>query len=154
MRRRFLTSTFASAQVIVAGDTEPTQFRTDAIAVAVPPPPAPLVTVTRPAALPPLYIAYATLQGLDAASTFRVLDRGGSERNPVLKGMAGSRGQMLAFKALSAAGTIVLIERLRKQHPLLAVVLMSAFNSASAAIVVSDLMTPSRSRGVPCWLSG
>ena len=139
-----LTATFAGAQVIVAEDTDRSQLRTEEVVVVVARSPELSVTVPRPAALPPLYIAYATLQGLDAASTFRVLDRGGVERNPLLSGVAGSRGPMLALKAGTVAATIVLTERLRKRHPLAAVVLMSALNSAHAAVVVHNYHVASR----------
>lgn len=92
----------------------------------------------RGAALSTLYVSYAALQALDAASTFRALDNGAVEANPLLKGVASNRGAMLAVKAGTTAATLYLTERLWKKNRTAAIALMVCANSAYAAIVAHN----------------
>lgn len=92
----------------------------------------------RPAALTTLYVSYAALQVLDATSTFRALENGAVEANPLLKGIASNRGAMLAVKAGTTAATLYLTERLWKKNRVAAVTLMVCANSAYAAIVAHN----------------
>ncbi len=96
---------------------------------------APGVPARRPKALPALYASFGALQALDAASTYRALDRGASEANPVLKGIASNPGAMVAVKAASFASTVYLAERLWKKNRTAAVVAMTCVNAAYAVIV-------------------
>jgi len=50
----------------------------------------------RPMLLPALYVAQAALQALDAHSTYSALSRGGVEANPLMKGVVGNKGAMMA----------------------------------------------------------
>jgi hypothetical protein len=101
-------------------------------------PVAPDVPARRPAALPALYVTFGALQALDATSTFRALEAGAREVNPVLKGVAANRGAMVALKAASFASTVYLTERLWKKNRVAAVLTMVCVNSAYAAIVAHN----------------
>ena len=100
----------------------------------------------RPKALPMLYASFGALQALDAATTFRALDRGATEANPALAGFASNRGAMVAVKAASFASTVYLTERLWKKNRVAAVVTMVCVNSAYAAIVAHNYRAGSRLR--------
>src|SRR5262245_2150133 len=67
---------------------------------------------TRPDALMPLYLTYATLQVLDVHSTIRALDRGAVEANPLMKNLTESPASLVAVKAASAAGVLYTTEKL------------------------------------------
>lgn len=92
----------------------------------------------RPSALVPLYVSYVGLQALDAVTTLRALEAGASEQNPLVGGVAGHPGALLALKAGVAVGTIYLSERLWRKNPAAAVVLMAALNGAYLAIVANN----------------
>ena len=100
----------------------------------------------RPHALPVLYASFGALQALDAATTFRALDRGAAEANPALAGFASNRGAMVAVKAASFASTVYLTERLWRKNRVAAVVTMVCVNSAYAAIVAHNYRAGSRLR--------
>lgn len=88
--------------------------------------------------LVPLYLSFAALQALDAHSTFRALDAGGAEANPLMAGLAGNRAAFMAVKAGVTASTIYLVEKVRVKSRTAAVVLMAAINSAYATIVAHN----------------
>lgn len=93
----------------------------------------------RPAILLPMYVSFGALQGLDYVSTTRAIASGaGREANPMMKGVVGNRAAFLAAKAGATAGTVWLSERMRKKHPVRAVVFMVATNAAMAAIVAHN----------------
>ena len=104
------------------------------------------VPAGRPKALPVLYASFGALQALDAATTFRALDRGAIEANPALAGFASNRGAMVAVKAASFASTVYLTERLWKKNRVAAVVTMVCVNSAYAVIVAHNYRAGSRLR--------
>ena len=93
----------------------------------------------RPAPLPAMYATLGGLQVLDAVSTYRIVQRGGTELNPVVEGAAGNAAAMLAVKALATAGTIYFTERAWKKHRRGAVILMAVVNGVAAAVVVHNL---------------
>jgi hypothetical protein len=107
---------------------------------------APGAPARRPKALPMLYASFGALQALDAATTFRALDRGATEANPALAGFASNRGAMVAVKAASFASTVYLTERLWKKNRVAAVITMVCVNSAYAAIVAHNYRAGSRLR--------
>jgi hypothetical protein len=88
--------------------------------------------------LVPLYFSFATLEALDVASTARVIEGGGRESNPIVASVWGSPVGLAALKAGTAAGLIVAAQRLRKDHPKTALVLMIAANSGMTAIVAHN----------------
>src|SRR5689334_25132844 len=70
----------------------------------------------RPSVLVPLYISFATLQGLDIHSTLRAPEFGGREANPIVGGMLGSPAAFIAAKVGMTAGIYLVSERLWKRH--------------------------------------
>ena len=125
----------ASAQETPSPSLRP-DSTTIQLATAAPPPE--LVAVPRPqrpAALVPLYISFGVLQGLDGHSTFRALESGAVEANPLMKGVADSAVGMAAVKAAAGAGVIFATERMWKRNKLAAVLFMTATNSAMAWVV-------------------
>jgi hypothetical protein len=98
----------------------------------------------RPALLMPMYVSFAGLNALDVHSTYRVLGNGGREANPVVGGVVGSPAAMIALKAGTTAAAIMASERLRQRHPKAAAILMTAFNSAMAAIVAHNYAVAAR----------
>jgi hypothetical protein len=98
----------------------------------------PTQTTKRPPALVPLYLSFSALQVLDIASTHHALDRGGREANPVVASVIDSTPATIAVKAGSTAAIIYLAERLRKRHPVAAVVLMVGLNAGYAGLVAHN----------------
>ena len=92
----------------------------------------------RPAALFPLYVSFASLQALDLASTARALDRGAHEANPIVAPLADSTPALIAMKVGTTAAIIYLTERLRKRHPVAAVVLMVGLNAGYASLIAHN----------------
>ena len=82
-----------------------------------------------------LYVSFAALQMLDAASTMSALDRGAVEANPLMKGIASTPATLIAVKAAAAASTIFLVERIARKNRWGAVVTMIALNSVYAMVV-------------------
>ena len=100
---------------------------------------------SRPRALAPLYVSFATLQALDVHSTLRALDGGSArEANPILGAAAGSPAAMIALKAGAGAGLIYASERLWKRNRVAAVAMMVAVNSAYAIVVAHNYAVAGR----------
>jgi hypothetical protein len=93
---------------------------------------------TRPGALVPLYVSFATLQVLDTHSTSRALNRGAVEANPMMKGLAGNPTALLAVKAAGTAGVIFASEKMWKKNRTAAVFFMLAANSGMAWVVQNN----------------
>jgi hypothetical protein len=92
-------------------------------------------TGRRPRALIPLYVSFASLQGLDAHSTSRALRRGGVEANPLLRGLADRPVGLIAVKAAATTGVVYAAEKMWKRNKVAAVAFMAAANSAMAWVV-------------------
>jgi hypothetical protein len=92
----------------------------------------------RPSLLVPLYVSFGTLQALDAHSTLRAIQTGAREQNPIVEPFGRNPAALLALKGATTAGTIVLAEKLRRHHPVKAMVMMAAVNVAYAAIVAAN----------------
>ena len=90
------------------------------------------------AAFGTLYTSFGLLQALDAHSTSRALASGAIESNGLVAGIADRPILLMGAKTAVTAGTIVLMERLRKRHPKAAMVTMMALNCAYAVIVVRN----------------
>lgn len=99
---------------------------------------APRENPRRPAPLVPLYMGFAALQAGDVVSTFRALDRGASEANPVMGGLVQHRAAFVALKAGMTAGTLLMSERLWKKNRVAAVAMLVALNGAYAAVVAHN----------------
>lgn len=101
----------------------------------------------RPLALPALYAAQAALQALDAHSTYAALNRGGVEANPLMKGVVGNKGAMMAVKAGVAASTIWVAERMwKKGNRAGAIATMLVVNGITAAVVANNYKVASTLR--------
>ena len=93
----------------------------------------------RPSAMVPMYVGFATLQGLDYHTTTRALSTGvGREGNPVMGNVAGNKGAFLAVKAASTAGVILVGEKLWKKNRAGAVVFMAVANGLMASVVAHN----------------
>lgn len=92
-------------------------------------------TPRRPRALVPLYVSFASLQGLDAHSTTRALDRGAQETNPLMRSLAEHPVGLLAVKAGATTAVIYASEKMWKRNRVATVVFMVAANSAMAWVV-------------------
>ena len=76
----------------------------------------------------PLYASFVALQAIDAHSTWRALEHGAVEANPIMKSVAESKAPFLAAKAIGTAATIAISERLRKKNRVAAVMVMVSAN--------------------------
>ena len=96
----------------------------------------------RPDALPALYVSFATLQVLDAYSTWKAVNgRRAREANPVLTGISGSLPKLLIAKGASTAASVYVVERLWKRNRKAAVLTMVGINAAYAAVVTHNYRT-------------
>ncbi len=101
----------------------------------------------RPLALPALYAAQAALQALDAHSTYAAIGRGGVEANPLMKGVVGNKGAMMAVKAGVAASSIWMAERMwKKGNRAGAIATMLVVNGITAAVVANNYKVASTLR--------
>jgi hypothetical protein len=106
-----------------------TQMATRAVALESP---------KRPSLLVPLYVGFGALQALDAHSTLRALQTGAREQNPIVEPFGRNPAALFVLKSATTAGTIVLAEKLRRHHPVKAIVMMTAVNVAYAVIVAAN----------------
>ena len=89
----------------------------------------------RPPVLIPLYVSLATFNLLDAHSTFRAVDAGARELNPLVAGFANNRGALLAVKAGVAMGTVFLSERMWREGKRKSAVAMVAVLTVANALI-------------------
>jgi hypothetical protein len=92
----------------------------------------------RPALLVPLYAGFVALQAADVITTFRALDQGAVEGNPVMGGVVRNRAAFVAMKAGMTVGTLWMSEKLWKKNRVAAVVMLSAFNIGYALVVAHN----------------
>ena len=85
-----------------------------------------------------LIVSFGALQALDAHSTLKALKNGGREANPAMSAIASNGAALFAVKAGTVAATAYFAERLSKNHPKRAVVLMALLNSAYVAVVAHN----------------
>lgn len=109
---------------------------------------APAVTTSRPAPLMPLYLGFAASQALDLHSTRLAIDRGGRERNPLLKAFGGDNTwAAVAVKVGLTGATIWTAEHMWKRNrPMSAVVLMAAVTALQAAVDAHNYRVAARLR--------
>ncbi len=91
-----------------------------------------------PTSLNALCVSFAALQALDLHATFRAIDNGARERNPVLGGISSNKAAMIGFKAATTAGTIYLVRKFGVRNRVASTILMAAANSAYAIIVAHN----------------
>jgi hypothetical protein len=92
----------------------------------------------RPSILTPLYIGFAALQAIDVHSTFRALNHGGRESNPIVARMIDAPAGLVALKAGTSAGIILVSEKLWKRNRAAAVITMLVLNAAYAGVVTHN----------------
>ena len=94
---------------------------------------------SRPAMLPALYAAQVALQALDVHSTYSALNKGAHEANPLMKGVVGNKGAMVAVKAGVAVSTIFLAEKMwKKGNRTGAVATMLIVNGLTAVVAANN----------------
>ena len=147
---RFASSLALAVSLVAAGPASADQVQVPSsftqIVVSQAPPAQPPLMLTRvvverkrPSAMVPMYVGFATLQGLDYHSTTRALSTGaGREGNPVMGNVAGNKGAFLAVKAASTAGVILLGEKLWKKNRAGAIVFMAVANGVMASVVAHN----------------
>ena len=111
--------------------------------------PAPSVVLSRrladPAFLKTMYVSYGALQIADVASTLASLEGGRArEANPFMRNVAGNPAAFIGVKAATSVLTILMMEKVRKTHPVAASVSMIAINATMAAIVVNNTAVAAR----------
>ena len=95
--------------------------------------------VSRPAALPALYVSYAALQVFDAYSTRHALAQGAREANPLMQQVVGNQSAFWAVKASATVGTIVAAEHLwRKNNKKGAIAVLVASNAVAAVVAARN----------------
>jgi len=72
--------------------------------------------VTRPSALPAMYVSLAGLQAFDGYATIRGVRAGATEMNPLVGGLASQPAAFWTVKAVSTATTIYFAEQLWRQN--------------------------------------
>lgn len=92
----------------------------------------------RPDSLIPLYVSFGALQALDIHSTWRAIDRGAVEANPLVQGVVGNQAGLIALKAAGTAGLIYASEKMWKRNRTASVIFMIAANSAMAWVVQNN----------------
>jgi hypothetical protein len=98
----------------------------------------------RPAPLLPMYASLVVLQGLDVYVTSSAVRNGAREANPVMKPVATNQAASIAVKAAATAGIIYFTERAWKQNRKGAVILLTAINVATAAVVAHNTQVARR----------
>ena len=110
-------------------------------------PPAPIELqrkLTDPAFVKKMYYSFAALQATDAATTLVALNNGAREANPLLQGAVKSPPAIIAIKAGVVAGTILAMERFRKDSPVLVTAALIAINSTLAVVAVNNVSVVAR----------
>jgi Domain of unknown function (DUF5658) len=96
-------------------------------------------SIGRPSMLPALYVAQGALQAMDMHSTMQAISRGAHEANPLMQGVVGNKGAMMAVKAGVAVSTILMSECLwKKGNRTGAIVSMIVANSVTAVVVAHN----------------
>lgn len=85
-----------------------------------------------------MYVSFAGLQIMDALSTSKALAAGGTEANPAMTGVVKNKAAFYGIKAATALSTVFLSERIAKNHPKRAMILMAVLNTAYVGIVAHN----------------
>lgn len=97
--------------------------------------------LSRPATLTALYASYGALQAYDVYSTRQALARGAREANPLMQGVVGNTGALVAMKAGVAVATIAAAEKLWKTNKPAAIGVMIAGNGVAAIVAARNART-------------
>lgn len=82
-----------------------------------------------------LLVSTVVVQALDVHSTFRALDRGAVEANPVMAPLTGNKGAFIATKAAVAAATVLAAQRIGRRNKVAAIATLVAVNTAYAFVI-------------------
>jgi hypothetical protein len=93
-----------------------------------------------------LYVTTAVVQALDAHSTFKAIDAGAVETNPLAKPFSNNRGAFVALKAGMAAGIIYAGHGLYKRNKVAGVLALVGVNVAYGFIVANNYHVASEQR--------
>ena len=91
----------------------------------------------RPLVLPSLYAGSAFLQGYDAYSTLAALKHGGTEANPLMKGITKSPVAFIGLKAGVTTMSIMAAERMWKDNNRIGAVLTMVASNGFMAMVAA-----------------
>jgi Domain of unknown function (DUF5658) len=94
--------------------------------------------------MPALYAGNIALQVMDTHSTFRALDAGMVESNPLMGWTTEHPVAFVSMKAAATATTILVAEKIRKKYPWRAALFMAGVNTAYALIVSHNYRAPTR----------
>ena len=97
--------------------------------------------ISRPVVLTALYASYGALQAYDVYSTRQALARGAREANPLMQGVVGNTGAVVALKAGVTLATIAAAEKLWKTNKPAAIGVMIAGNSVAAMVAARNART-------------
>jgi anaerobic C4-dicarboxylate transporter len=97
--------------------------------------------MSRPAALPALYVSYAVLQVFDVYSTRQALAQGAREANPLMAPVVRNQSAFLAVKTSAAVGTILAAEHLwkKKNNKKGAIAVLVASNAVAAVVAARNV---------------
>jgi len=112
-------------------------------------PPAPIALqrkLTDPAFVKKMYYSFGALQAADVVTTLTAVSGGAREANPLLQGAVKSPPAIIAIKAGVVVGTIFTLERLRKDHPVVAVATLIAINSTLAIVAINNAAVTARQK--------
>ena len=85
-----------------------------------------------------MYVSFAALQVMDIMSTSKAISGGASEANPAMSGFVNNKAAFYGIKAATALSTVFLAERLAKNHPRRAAIMMAVLNVGYAAVVAHN----------------
>ena len=122
----------SSLATVASGLTQ--YFDVNAAAVATPR----SSVMERPAILTSLYVGSAVLQGFDAYSTLKVLNAGGAEANPMMRGVTQNPAAFIAVKAGITAATIMASEKMWKNHNRAGAVMTMVASNVLMGIVAAN----------------
>lgn len=129
--------------------TEQPAIRPSLVAAAAQMPAAPIqarteIRQTPRGLMPALYAGNIALQVMDTHSTFRALDAGMVESNPVMRWTTEHPVAFVSMKAAATATTILVAEKIRKKYPWRAALFMAGVNTAYGLIVSHNYRAPTR----------
>jgi uncharacterized membrane protein len=82
-----------------------------------------------------LEASYIGLNVYDLKTTFDVIDKGGYEMNPIMK---GTHAHMIAVKSFATLGTLGLLRIIRKDHPKTAMISLIVANVGMGYLVTRN----------------
>jgi hypothetical protein len=94
----------------------------------------------------PLYSTFIATQALDLHSTLRAIDAGYREANRMVRWATNSPATFITLKAATTATSILLVDRLRRNHPKPALFLLVGLNTTSAVVVAHNYHAPAARR--------